>query len=398
LTNATKKRVIQEIKKILYDHPRYRGDSENVQNKYAFTERPNRGVIINGTSADRVRLSADNYIGRHSSFVMLTSVENFPGTSIEWVVENVNELARISSKRDVFPSSPGVYRIKITDLPDDAHKTPGYFTVDPILTVLGEPLIVFQSSADQDAQLSRDGIYPLSLRLWLDNRIALIPNVDYSVDYASGHITFLKPTPSGESVTADYRYTQPTTGPFSFYREQFNIDSIPGVVLAFGDRVQQFDQLDIVVTDERVYTMDVYGGKFEVHFELLSFTKDSEDREKLSDYLIVKILEIQNVLGMEGIELIDISPGGENEEVYNTETDDYYYDSTISLSLRVDWEIYLSLPIVMQRQESTSLQEEQANGHLTTSYPLDLLKLGSPTAVAGAPVSIGGRITYERTV
>jgi hypothetical protein len=398
LTSATKKRVIREIKKILYDHPRYRGDSENVQNKFSFAERPNRGVIVNGTSADRVRLSADNYIGRHSSFVMLAPVENYPGTSLEWVIENVNELAKISKKRDVFPSAPGVYRMKITDIPDEAHNTPGHFVVDPLITVHNEPLIVFQSSADSDAQLSHDNVYPKSLRLWIDNRIALILNVDYSIDYESGHITFLKPTVSGDVVTADYRYAMPTLGPFPFYREQPNIDAIPGAVLAFGDRVQQFDQMDIVVTDERVYTMNVYGGKFEVNFELIAFTKDSDDREKMSDYVIVKVLEIQNALGFEGIEILDISPGGESEEVYNAETDDYFYDSTISLSLRVDWETYVPLPVVINRSEFTSAQAEQTYGHMSSSYPLDLINLGNPASTAGVPVMIGKDITYERTI
>jgi hypothetical protein len=397
LTNATKRRVIREIKKILYDHPRYRADSENVQNKFSFSERPNRGVVINGTSADRVRLSADNYVGRHSSFVMLTPVENFPCTSIEWVVENVNELSKISPRRDIFPSAPGVYRVKVLDLPDEAHNTPGHFTVDTILTVHNEPLIVFQSSADQDAQISHENIYQGSLRLWLDNRIALIPDVDYSIDYVSGYVTFLKSTPAGESITADYRYASPNTGNFPFYREHSDVDAIPGVVLAFGDRVQQFDQIDIVVTDERVHTMDVYGGKFEINFELLAFTKDSDDREKMSDYIIVKILEIQNSLGFEGIELLDVSPGGENEEVYNAETDDYFYDSTISLSFRVDWEIYVPLPVVVQRAELTSLQAEQENGHLTTNYPNDLVGLGNPSSANGVSVVIGKGVSFERT-
>ena len=72
MTNATKKRIIREIRQILYDHPRYRADYQNVQNKYSFSERPQRGVIINSTSGDRVRLSADNYMGCLSSFCMLT--------------------------------------------------------------------------------------------------------------------------------------------------------------------------------------------------------------------------------------------------------------------------------------------------------------------------------------
>jgi hypothetical protein len=82
LTNALKKRVIKELRKILYDHPRYRADSNNVQNKYAFEERPQRGIIVNDASADRVRLSADNYMGRITSFVMQTPVENKPGTTL----------------------------------------------------------------------------------------------------------------------------------------------------------------------------------------------------------------------------------------------------------------------------------------------------------------------------
>lgn len=396
LTSATKKRVIRELKKILYDHPRYRADSENVQNKFSFQERPNRGIIVNGTSADRVRLSADNYMGRHSSFVMLARTGNFPGTSVEWVIENVGVLEATSPRRDVFPSPPGVYRIKIVSLPDEAHQTPGQFTVDPILTVKNEPLVVFSSSADQDAQLSHDLIYPGSVRLWLDGRIVLIRDVDYSVDEASGHVVFLKPTPAGDSVSADYRYVVPTVGPVPFYRERSDETSIPGAVIAFGDRVQEFDQVDVVVTDERVDAMDVYGGKFEVHFDLIAFTKDSDDREKMSDYVIAKILELQNVLGFEGIELLDVSPGGESEDVYNPETDDYFYDSSISLSFRVDWEIHVPLPVVVERGEFTSAEAEQQYGHLDGSYPLDLVVPGGPSAVAGLPIVIGRTLTYER--
>ena len=119
LTNATKKRIIQEIKKILYEHPRYRDDSNNVTAQYAFTQRPQRGVIINNTTADRIRLQADNYIGRLSSFCMLAPVKDQPGTSLEWVRENFNILEQVKHDRSVFPSPPGVYIVTIQTVPDD---------------------------------------------------------------------------------------------------------------------------------------------------------------------------------------------------------------------------------------------------------------------------------------
>lgn len=397
LTSATKKRVIRELKRILHEHPRYRGDSENVQAKYSFEERPSRGIIVNGTSAERVRLSADNYMGRIQSFVMLTPMDNSPCTSLEWVTENLRLLETYSKDRSVFPSAPGAYVIVITKLPDDAHQTPGEFTVEPILTVIDEPVLVFSSSADQEAQLSNGDIYENSVRLWLDKRRTLVMGVDYAIDHATGAITFLKQTPSGSSVHADYRHKSPVTGPFQFHRETFNVDAIPGAVLAFGDRTELNDRMAIIVTDERVDTADVYGGKFEVNFELIAFTKDSDDREKLSDYMIAKILEMQNGLGFEGLELLDVSPGGESEEVYNEASEDYYYDSTISMTLRVDWEIYQPLPVVVQRAELTSREAEREHGYLEGSYPIDQLQSTTKSQVLGIPLVLGRELTYERT-
>jgi hypothetical protein len=395
LTNPTKKRVIREIRQILYDHPRYRDDHQNVQNKFSFKKRPQRGVIVNSTSGDRVRLSADNYMGRLSSFVMLTTVDEKPGTSIEWVRENFNLLEKQSPQRDIFPSLPGVYFIDIKEVPDEGRDTPGQFTVEPILTIYGEPLILFQSSGDTEAQISRENLYPGSVRLWLDNRKQLIYGVDYHVDDNSGAVTFLRQTPMGLTVHADYRYKTPIQGPYLFKQGESNVDAIPGAVLAFGDRCQVGDCMAVVVTDERTDVAEIFGGKYEVSFELIAFTRDSEDREKLSDYIIHSFLNIQNRLGFEGLELLDISPGGETEEVFNVEDDTYYYDSSISLSLRVDWETHLPLPVIVSRVELTSRQMEMQHGWLDGSAELDLLKKAS-TILQTLPVIVGREVTFER--
>lgn len=393
LSNATKRRVIQELRRILYEHPRYRGDSENVQNKFAFDERPARGIIVNGTSGDRVRLAADNYMGRLSSFVMLTPEKDYPGTTVEWVRENFNVLERASTTRDVFPTLPGVYKFAVSRLPDEARNIPGLVTVDPVLTVLGEYVLTFADSGVTFGQLTRGNLYPGSLRLWLDRRIALIPGVDFTVDTITGEIHFLKSAPPNGVITADYRYVEATQGPFEFRKEQFDINIIPGAVIAFGDRPQECDKFNIVVTDERVNVADIYGGKFEMNFDLIAFSKDSEDREKMSDYVVMKILERQNAMGFEGIELLDVTPGGENEDVFNPETDEYYYESSISLSYRVDWAIYNPLPVSVWRGELNSLYEEQTRGHLDGSYQNDLAKIDLSGYSA---LEIGKGLTYER--
>lgn len=393
LSNATKRRVIREIKEILYDHPRYRADSENVQNKFAFDERPQRGVIVNGTSGDRVRLSADNYMGRLSSFCMLTPVSGHPNTTVEWIRENYPVLESINRNRTSFPAAPGAYTFSVVRLPDEARNIPGLVEVTPNLTVFNEFIITFPDSGTLKGSLSRLNIYPDSVRLWLDNKTALIPGTDFTVDYETSEITFLKATPTGSTIKADYRYTLPIQGPYEFRKEEFNVNIIPGVVIAFGDRCQDCDKWDIVVTTERTDVADVYGGKFEMSFDILAFTKDSEDREKMSDYIIMKILERQNKLGFEGIELLDVNPGGENEDVYNQETDEYFYESNISLSYRVDWAIYKPLPIVIWRTEMTSKSQEQDRGYLDGSATYDLLSL-DPTGIS--MLQIGKNLTFER--
>lgn len=396
LTSAAKRRIIREVQQILREHPRYSADSENVQNKFSFKERPRRGVIVNSTSADRVRLAADNFVGRLTSFVMLAPWENCPGTTIEWVRENFTVLEGVSKRRDVFPSPPGVYLISVASLPDDARETPGTFYVDPILTVHKDPVLRFTHSAVQDAQLPHEDVYPDSLRLWLDGRQVLIPEVDYHADFATGHVVFLKPTPAGTALYADYRHRSPRLGPFPFHRDSFNDTAIPGAVLAFGDRPQLGDKLAVVTTDTRTETSDIYGGKFEIQFELVAFSRDAEDRERLAEYVVTKILERQGALGFEGIELLDVAPGGETEDIAIEGTDEYYYDTSISLSIRADWETYVPLPFVMHRYEFTSKDEETAHGRMDGTYPINLLRSGTSSSLNAIPLVFGKDLSYER--
>ena len=391
LTNASKKRIIRLLKGFMLEHPRYRGDADNVQNKYSFDERPQRGIIVDGTSGDRVKMSADNYMGRLNSFAMLTHYNDKPNTTVEWVRENHNVLEKIDPTRRTFPGPEGVYLFKIDSLPDDSRKVPGYYTCTPVLQVYKEPLIHFLDMGLTSANLSRYPIYPGSVRLWLGKR-ALLNGVDFEIDSETGSIEFLKSGPVGGEITADYKYFSDTREKVPFYRERADIEIINGLVLAFGDRAQENDEFAVWVTSERKDVAEVYGGKFEMSFDLVVFSKDAEDREKLSDYVIMKMLESQNALGFEGFELLDVNPGGENEDVFNPETDEFYYESNVSVTMRVDWSIYVPLPVDLWRIEQTSKALETETGYLDGTFTTDLSKVLQERGVLG----VGRDLTYER--
>lgn len=395
LVAATKKRVIQEIRKILYDHPKYRADSQNVLTKYSIKERPRRGVIVMNASADQVKLSSSNYVGRLSSFCMLTPFRGAPGTTIEWVRENYPVLEEYDRDRTVFPTPPGVYIVEVQTLPDEATGTPGQFNITPHITVTNEELLVIPTSTGAEAQLGNDGIYDGSLRLWLYGRRPLLVDVDYVVD-PDGLIMFLKSLPDDATIYADYRYVLPTQGPYEYAYETPNVTAIPGAILAFGDRAQDCDRMAVVVTEDRVDVAEIYGGKFEVNFDLTVYGRDPEDREKMSDYIVIKFLELQNYLGFEGLELLDISPGGESEEAYNAETDEYYYETSVAIRMRVDWAIHVPLPVQNFRIEMTSKQEETERGYADGTFTLDKLKMGDDVDVVGTALAVGKSLSYSR--
>jgi len=145
---------------------------------------------------------------------------------------------------------------------------------------------------------------------------------------------------------------------------------LPGVVLAFGDRAQLDDEIAIVVSSNRVDTALVYGGKFEINFNLIVYTRDSEDREKMTDYLVGKIIEKQDELGTDGIELLDISTG-EDQEVYNETIDDYYYDSSLDMGVRVEYEAHKPLPIVTFRSDIKQKAVEQKSSQISSKDLID---------------------------
>lgn len=344
LVGALKRRVILELRDAFSRHPLYSKLVPFIQNKYAFDERPQFGIVVKGASANKVALSGDNFMGSVESHVMLMNVGT-PAHPIEWVRE---DLAAVQQNNGLFPLAAGVYYIEILYAPTTPQE-PGQFIIDPLLTVTDEAVLQFETGIEREAQLQNLPI-PKTLRLWLNRNTLLVEGRDYSVDYATGGINLTLRAPPSSTLTADYRYAVPSIGPVDFYWNRSDHTTLPGVVMAFGKRARAGDKVAVVVYENRVEAARAFGGKFEVSFDLDVITQDPSQMEEIADLAIMYLWgERKPELESEGIEIVDISMGGEAEESYDETGDTYFYNASISLQLRADWEIHVPLPLVFSR-------------------------------------------------
>lgn len=299
---------------------------------------------MKGSSANKVALSSDNFIGTIDSHVMLAYV-GAPVYPIEWVRE---DLGAVRANGNMFPLQPGVYYIEILEAPTNPTD-PGKYMIDPLLTVTGEAVLQFQSGIEREAQLQN---IPVSktVRLWLNNNTLLREGPDYTVDYRTGAILLKTRAPTYATLVADYRYEIPSLGPIDFWWNQADRTTLPGVVMAFGKRARKGDKVAVVVYEDRVQAAQAYGGKFEVSFDLDVIAQDPAQMEEIADYTVMTLwAERKEALATEGIEVVDISMGGEAEETYDETGDTYYYNASVSLQLRADWEAHVPLPLVVTR-------------------------------------------------
>jgi hypothetical protein len=349
LISSMKRRLILELKDSFSEHPIYDKIVPFIQNRFAFDERPQMGIVVKGSSGNKAQLSADNFLGAVESHVMLAYV-GAPVFPLEWIREDV---ACIKANGDVMPTPPGIYYLEILSVPEDAQSE-GQYILDPLLTVNGEPVLRFVSGVETEGQLQRVPVQG-TLRLWENRRFPLQEGTHYTVDYQTGAILFLDRSNPGSTVTADYRYAVPSVGPISYQWNKADFSTLPGVVLAFGKRGKVGDKVAIVVYEDRVVVAEAFGGLFDVTFELDAISRDSVQSEELADLIFMYLIAVKRSrLSSEGIEITDVSIGGEAEETYDETSDDYTYTISTSVQIQTRWEIHFPLPLTITRVTDTT--------------------------------------------
>lgn len=598
LMGAIKRKVLSELKTAFRDSfPRHKDILPFIGHKYAFKQRPQKGIVVQGASSNTLRLSADNFQGTVESHVMLTGIPNRRGHSLEWVREDSLLLNSIG----YFPTSPGIYYVEIysperlestlgttayNQVVTNQGESPFYFYVDALLSVKqqqllqstgvetqvyipnypvhegslrlyadGHPLMQGQFlrlssnqslsvvrfsdpevtlglesgnvppcvstlrgpfvitstvndtltlevddylasitltqgtlTADDLARDIRNGLYqaglpaqdilvtsdgqcveikasktlrfesdlfstanstlgltegfvspelegclfPLyapcdsTITFEVDGEVKTFPiyegqqdltdlssrlsafftglqvdveeGGDFQLDEQTGVVTLRRPLYTGTVLTASYSYPGDTLGPFAVDYNTANNKVLPGVVLAFGNRISDEDKQAVVVYDQRVQTASEYGGRWEVNVDMSIITRDPTTQEEISDFLLMYFFAVRKEdLSDEGLELVDISFGGEVEEVYDDNDETFYFNSSLSLAFQTDWSIQTPLPLTIEQVTPTSFVARAKAAQTGNLAEVDLLIPGTPGDILEAQSLIfpGKNSDYE---
>lgn len=345
LTEAVKRRLLLELRRYWSYHPKYRGMVENIQHKYSFKERPCEAIILKTSSANQVQLSADNFQGTVHSFAHLAKVENYPGLAVEWIREDGRAIQDLQGD-PYFPSPPGIYYL---DLP-----TASEFYIDRLLDVYDEQMLQVDSVTYRAQNAWLGG----TLKVYeMPGTLEMFEGENFEVEYdaegnPTGDIILYESLPEGTFLSVDYRYPGESTGPFPVIENHSNTEAIPGVVLAFGRRVEAGDRLAVVIHTHRQPTAMEYGGRWDISLDFDIIARDPYAQQEIADQTVMYLWGIlRNRLSTEGIEITEVSMGGESEEIYDENEDTYYYNASFSMTVQTDWAIQVPLSAMIRRIE-----------------------------------------------
>ena len=356
LTTAVQRRFILELRRYWSYHPKFRDMVDNIQGKFSFKERPQRGIILKTSSANQVQLSSDNYLGIVESYVHLAKVPNYPGLAIEWVREDSRA---IQDNQGLFPSSAGIYYMEFTE--------DNQFYVDPLLDVIDETALQVDSTTYQLQNAPLNGTtklfeMPGSLPMYEDTNYTLTLDTEGK---PTGEIQLLRALGSNGSISADYRYTGTTTGPWTFNENTALVQPIPGVVMAFGRRAEKGDRVAVVVQRKRQPAAQEFGGRWDISLDFEVLSRDVHEQREIVDQTVMYLWGVaRNRLSTEGIEIVNVTMGGESEEPYDDSGGtDYFYNAQFSVEVQTDWAIHVPLAATIRRvQPQTHAQAQAAAG------------------------------------
>ena len=246
---------------------------------------------------------------------------------------------------------PGIYIVDFLSAPvsTETGTQPGAFTITPFLIVEKEVLVSHTTGTEVTESLVHQNIEVGSETLtqtYRDNRPIqdLVRGTDYTINYVTGVITFLIPLLPNYRILVDYRYmpTGYNSGPFPYIIYQENHEVIPGVILSIGRRAAAGDQQVIYVSQFREQQARIYGGHWQMSFDLSVIAKDSMQMEEMSDHVVNWLWGIRkNPLEFEGITLNSVEPSGETEEVQIETSQDMFYESSVAINVQTEWQNFV---------------------------------------------------------
>jgi hypothetical protein len=308
---------------------------------------------VKNASASKIQWAADNFVGTVTSYIQKANIADddgnrYIGNSIEWIREDTKAIIDNDPTGASFPSPPGSYFITFTG---DRE-----FVVDPLLDVFREFLVEFPPNASNigaTVTLEMEMAHPGTLFIFTAENLILVEGTHYTVDYPTGVITFITDLSNYLRMYADYKYPVDSRGPFTIEDvNTFNNTAIPGVVIAFGRSMHEGDRCAIIVTPKREIQALEYGGKWEVNVSFDVLAQDPIQMEEIADLVLMYVWgEKKDKLEFEGLIIMDISHGGEADEVYDETGQNLYYMVSMDLTVESDWNIHVPVPFRVQAIE-----------------------------------------------
>lgn len=376
LTESIKRRFLLELNEYWATEPKYK-DSLVIQGRFSFDQRPQQAIIMKGASASPSSFSADHFMGTVSSFCHLAKYYGKQGTSIEWIKE---DSVTIQNNNSNFPSLPGIYYIEV--LKENVEyrgrmEESLVFYVDPLLEVVNERPIRLNNYT---FECTTGNYHPGSLQVYeVPGNIPYYEGVNYTADPDTGVIKLTSALPSNLSLSIDYRYAGQSTGPFILHENNTNNTAIPGVILAFGRRAFAGDVMCVVVTSHREDAYREYGGNWEMSLEFDIMARDVYASAEIADRTTMFLYtSLREKLASEGIVITNVSHGGESEEAYDDNGDDYFYTASISVDVMTDWFMYTPMSRYLSRLLPHTVSSEISTGGLTDE---ELVETGNPSTI-----------------
>jgi hypothetical protein len=341
LSLAVRDRIIRELRSYWIDHPRYEDFAKNIQGKYSFDERPQYGMVVKTSGASNVVFSPNNFIGTVEGFVSLARVPNKTSGSIEWVKEDS------FSEREAGVYIVSVYEPDLTDPSIREHD-------------------VYVQKYERIKEDSPIFISPTEISL-LDKPIEDSLRV---IEFPSGRslglsefiledqtITLMETPSKAFRYVLHYTTKREQTGPFKVRPAMAYRNIIKGVNIIFGRRLRGGDEMAVIVSEKREEVAHEYGGRWDVSVDVDMIARDVHSQADIADSTAVWVWStLRPRLSAMGLELSDVSLGGEAEEVYDDNGDDYFYTASISFTLQTDWFLHYPLVVPIQSISRQGIQ------------------------------------------
>lgn len=353
LTNAIKKKFVNIYQDILLQHPIF--SKAKVDTRFPQEERPKIAVLVRSTSGGSQKISLDNFIGVQRGFCSLANLKGIKGNSIEWVKDDEKNLDKLSPA--------GFYIVKITEHQKNSNEF--QFVVEPFLNVIDEDLEIGFLKGKEGVTLKNFPINPNTEIIFSEaNSFEFKRGIDYKIDYETGEVLFEDSVKKYMPIVADYQFLSNVSGPFTIEYNTINDTAIPGVILAFGDRLDVGDEQVVVIEREFRDVAKIYGGRWILDMETIVVAQDPDQQERLLDFLITSLwAEYQDKLANQGIAISEFVLGGEVENLEAEIAEEYSYQASISFTCEFEWEV--STPLISElRRINIGYGEENFKNNL----------------------------------